>query len=121
MRNDDDIIVKDDFFGRMSHPSAGSWVAEPCGDTMEFYLVISDGVIEKVEYYTDGCEFTRRCGMAVAQYVQGKNTSDAIAISAKQVLEELGQIPQEKRHSAILAVSAFYTALDQFCVQQANS
>lgn len=111
--------MQDDFFGRMNDPSAGAWVTGPCGDTMEFYLVIDEDVIEQVKYHTDGCEYTRLCGTAVARLVKGRSLREAIAISAKQVLEELPELPPGNRHCAILAVSTFYRAVGEFWVRQA--
>ena len=111
----------DESFGRMPDPSAGAWVTGPCGDTVEFYLVLAQEVIEQARYYTDGCEFTRLCARAVARHVQGKTIHDALAISAKQILDEVVDLPQENRHSAILAVSAFYKTIGQFWLQQARS
>jgi hypothetical protein len=61
------VTVQDDFFGRMNDPSIGAWVTGPWADTTEFYRVIGDGVIEQAKYYTDGCLFTRRCGMAATR------------------------------------------------------
>jgi nitrogen fixation NifU-like protein len=113
--------AEDDFFGRMNDPSAGAWVTGPCGDTMEFYLVIEDDVIRQVKYHTDGCRFTRLCGRTVAAYVQGKPIVEALSISGRQVLDALPQLPPEHRHCAILAVSAFYRAIGQYWVDVANS
>lgn len=110
--------MQDDFFGRMSDPSAGAWVTGPCGDTMEFYLVIGEDVIEQVKYYTDGCQHTRLCGTAVARRVKGRSLRQAIAISARQVLDELPELPRENHHCVILAVSTFYRAVGQFWVDQ---
>lgn len=113
--------MEDTFFGRMNDPSAGAWLTGPCGDTMEFYLVIANDVIEQAKYHTDGCEFTRLCGRTVAQYVQGKRLRDALSLSARHVLDELPQLPKENRHCAILAVSTFYKAVGRFWLQQARS
>jgi nitrogen fixation NifU-like protein len=86
---------------------------------MEFYLVIDDDVIELVKYYTDGCEYTRLCGTAVARRVKGRSLREAIAISARQILDELPELPQENHHCAILAVSTFYRAVGQFWIDKA--
>ena len=117
----EDSVVEDTFFGRMNDPSVGAWLTGPCGDTMEFYLVIANDVIERAKYHTDGCEFTRLCGRTVAQYVQGKHLRDALSLSGRHVLDELPQLPTENRHCAILAVSTFYKAVGQFWLQQARS
>ena len=119
--NGDAVAAQDDFWGRMNDPSAGAWVTGPCGDTMEFYLVIENDAIRKVKYYTDGCEFTRLCGRAVAAYIQGKSIAEALSISARQVLDACPHLPPEHRHCAILAVSTFYRAIGEYWVEVANS
>ena len=119
--NDNAAAAHDDFWGRMTDPSAGAWVTGPCGDTMEFYLVIEKDVIRKARYHTDGCEFTRLCGRTVAAYIQGKSIAEALSISARQVLDAWPDLPPEHRHCAILAVSTFYRAIGQYWVEIANS
>jgi nitrogen fixation protein NifU and related proteins len=119
--NADMPVAQDSLFGRMNDPSAGAWVTGPCGDTMEFYLVIEDDIIRQVKYYTDGCRFTRLCGRTVAAYIQGKSIVDALSVSGRHVLNTLPSLPPEHRHCAILAVSAFYRAAGQYWVDVANS
>jgi nitrogen fixation NifU-like protein len=119
--NTEASTAQDDFFGRMNDPSAGAWVTGPCGDTMEFYLVIENDVIRQVKYHTDGCEFTRLCGRTVAAYVQGKSVVEALSISGRQALDAVPHLPPEHRHCAILAVSTFYKAIGQYWVEVARS
>jgi nitrogen fixation NifU-like protein len=114
------LAMKDDFFGRMNDPSAGAWVTGPCGDTMEFYLIIEDDIIRQAKYHTDGCGFTRLCGHTVAAYVQGKSIVEALSVSGKQILAALPQLPPEHRHCAILAVSTFYMAIGKYWVKLAS-
>ena len=119
--NDNAAAARDDFWGRMTDPSAGAWVTGPCGDTMEFYLVIENDVIRKARYHTDGCEFTRLCGRTVAAYIQGKSIVEALSINARQVLDAWPDLPPEHHHCAILAVTTFYRAIGQYWVEVANS
>ena len=107
--------------GSMPDADGFARVTGPCGDTMEFYLIIEDDVIRQVKYHTDGCEFTRQCGQTVAAYIQGKSITEALSISARQVLDAWPHLPPEHRHCAILAVSTFYRAIGQYWVQLANS
>jgi len=113
--------LEDEYFGRMTDPSAGAWHTGPCGDTMEFYLIIEDGTIRKARYHTDGCEFTRLYGRTVAQHIEGKTLLEALSISAKYVLDQHPQVPSTHRHCAILAVLTFYKAISQLWVEQARS
>ncbi len=104
----------DPFFDRLNDPTSAAVITGPCGDTMEFYLVIRDGVIEEAKYYTDGCTNTRSCGRAVARRAQGKTIDDALRINAGELIAAGECDPAEGRHCAILAVSTFYRAVADY-------
>ncbi|NQU77031.1 MAG: iron-sulfur cluster assembly scaffold protein [Planctomycetes bacterium] len=108
------IPVEDPFFGRMNDPTGAGTTQGPCGDTMEFYLVVRNDVIEDVKYYTDGCENTRACGHAVARRAQGRKATDALSISAGEIIRSGECEPESGRHCAILAVSTLYRAIADY-------
>jgi len=93
----EDSPAADPLFGRMNAPTAGAVLRGICGDEIEFYLIITDGAIEDVRYYTEGCEPTRRCAQAVARIIDGDPS-----------------LSQDGRHCAILAVSTLYRALADY-------
>ena len=107
----------DEFFGRMNDPTGSGTISGPCGDTMEFYIYVHSGVIEDVKYYTDGCENTRRCGHAVARRAKGRKVTDALSISAGEIIRSGECNPESGRHCAILAVSTFYRAIANYLLQ----
>jgi len=104
----------DPFFGRLSDPSSAASIRGLCGDEIEFYLVIDDGVITDVKYYTEGCEHTRLCGQAVARRAKGKALLDALAISPRQIIDSETALPEDGRHCAILATSTLYRAIADY-------
>ena len=106
-----------DYFGRMSGATASSALRGPCGDEMEFYLYIRDGVIEDVRYYTEGCGHTRTCGRAVARRAKGKPVMDALAIAPREIIDSSECFPEAGRHCAILAVSALYRAIADYLLK----
>jgi nitrogen fixation NifU-like protein len=112
---------KNPYLGRMNDPSAAARVTGPCGDTMEFYLVIHDDVIETVQYHTDGCQYTHLCGAAVAVMAEGGSLKNALSINPALLLDELKDLPPEHRHCAILSVSTLYRAIGEYWVQWARS
>ena len=101
----------------MNDPVASSYLKGPCGDTMEYYLVIRNGLIEEVSYYTDGCEFTRACGAWIARRVKGLHVDDALGVNARDIANALAPLPESHRHCPILAVSAFYRAIADFLLK----
>jgi len=109
--------TEDDFFGRMNDPTSCGVITGPCGDNMEFYLVIKNNVIEDIRYYTDGCANTRTCGYAIARRAKGKTVLDALALSPAEIIRSGECVPEEGRHCAILAVSALYRAIADYLLK----
>lgn len=107
----------DPFFGRMNDPTGSGAIRGPCGDEMEFYLTITDDRIEDVKYYTKGCANTRSCGCAVARRAKGRPISDALLISAGELIQSGECKPAEGRHCAILAVSTLYRAIADYLLK----
>lgn len=104
----------DKYFGRMNDPTSASRIQGPCGDSMEFYLVIKDDVIDDVKYYTEGCENTKACGYAVARRIRGKTIVNALSTSPGEIIMSGECQPEEGRHCAILAVSTMYRAVADY-------
>ena len=102
------------FFGRMNDPTASAFLKGICGDEMEFYLYIRNGVIEDVRYYTEGCGDTIACGSEVAKRAKGKSIMDALEINPREIIDTQKGLSEEGRHCAILAVSTLYRAIADY-------
>ncbi len=109
--------IPDPYFGRMNDPTAAASICGPCGDSMEFYLVIRNDTIEAVKYFSSGCDNTRSSGAAVARRAQGRRVTDALSISAGELIRSGECEPEEGRHCAILAVSTLYRAIADYLLQ----
>ena len=107
----------DEFFGRMNDPTASASIKGLCGDTMEFYIYVRNGMIEDVKYYSDGCGNTRSCGHAVARRAKGRKVTDALLISAGEIIRSGECEPEAGRHCAILAVSTLYRTLADYLLK----
>ena len=93
-----------DFYcGRMNDPTASSFLTGSCGDAMEFYLVIENGIVTEIKYYTDGCAATKACGASAASLAEGKQIEEVMLISPGMILKKINGLPSEHRHCAILA------------------
>ncbi len=107
----------DEYFGRMNDPTSVGVIKGPCGDTMEIYIVVRNDTVEDVKYFTDGCGNTRSCGHAVARRAIGRKVTDALSISAGEIIRS-GECKQESgRHCAILAVSTLYRAIADYLLK----
>jgi nitrogen fixation NifU-like protein len=98
----------------MNDPTASASIIGLCGDEMEFYLVICNDRIEDVRYYTEGCGNTRACGRAVARRAKGRTVTDALSISAGEIIRSGECETDSGRHCAILAVTTFYRAIADY-------
>lgn len=105
------------YFGRMNDPTSSAYVKGPCGDEMEFYLVVNNNVIEDVRFYTTGCISTIVCGSITAQLAIGKSIYDALAISPRHVMDNLKGLPEQNSHCTILAVSTLYKAIADYLLK----
>ena len=112
-----DVIEQDTYFGRMNAPSGSACIKGLCGEEMEFYLVIEDGMIREVTYYTEGCVYTRACAIMAAHYVSGTPIEDALRISPQQIIEAVPFLPHSHMHCAILAVNTLHKALADYLLK----
>ncbi len=112
-----DLINDQKYFGRMNDPVSSSYLKGPCGDAMEFYLVIEQDRITEIKYYTDGCKPTRACAAMAAKLADGKTVKEALFISAGEVIMQLKGLPEDHLHCSILAVSTLYRAIADYLLK----
>jgi len=105
------------YFGRMNDPTGSSFLRGICGDEMEFYLYIRNGILEDVKYYTEGCDDTRACALATAKGAKGKSVIDALRISPGDIIDSVQGLTEQGRHCAILAVSTLYRAIADYLLK----
>ncbi|RJO63624.1 MAG: iron-sulfur cluster assembly scaffold protein [Candidatus Omnitrophota bacterium] len=113
-----DLINNQRYFGRMNDPVSSSYLKGPCGDAMEFYLVIEHGKITQIKYYTDGCHATRACAAMVAKLAEGKFIKEALSISAGEIITRLKGLPEDHLHCSILSVSTLYRAIADYLLKK---
>lgn len=46
-------------------------VTGPCGDTMEVWILVKGGKVEKASFTTDGCGHSQACGSMATSLAQG--------------------------------------------------
>ncbi|HOY10681.1 MAG TPA: iron-sulfur cluster assembly scaffold protein [Candidatus Omnitrophota bacterium] len=108
------LIENRKFLGRLLDFTSHARLQGPCGDSMEFYLVIDQNKIKAVKCFTDGCEPTKACAVLAASLVFGKSIEEALKISAGDLIERMPDLPESHRHCSILAVSTLYRAIAEY-------
>jgi nitrogen fixation NifU-like protein len=86
-------------------------ITGPCGDTMQIWLKVRDGHVDKASFHTDGCGTTIAAGSMVTELAKGKTIKDASKIGQQDVLDALEGLPEESQHCALLASNTLKEAL----------
>jgi nitrogen fixation NifU-like protein len=88
----------------------------PCGDTIEIWLKVCDGIIANASFVTDGCGSSIAAGSMVTELAKNKTTYEALRISQQDLLDALGGLPEESQHCALLAVNALKKSIKDYLV-----
>jgi nitrogen fixation NifU-like protein len=99
---------------RIDHPDAYGKRTGICGDTIEFFLMITDDKITQTNFDTDGCTNTSACANTVSVLSEGKTIAEAWEIKVEDIIEYLETLPSDEHHCAELAIGAFYLALREY-------
>ncbi len=97
--------------GALDYPDGYGQVTGPCGDTMQIWLRVSADVITEATFWTDGCGTSVVCASMVTIIAKGKTLEQAAQINQQAVLDELGGLPEEDRHCALLAANTLREAI----------
>ncbi|SHI89290.1 Chromosome partitioning ATPase, Mrp family, contains Fe-S cluster [Malonomonas rubra DSM 5091] len=89
-----------------------------CGDTMEFWLFVQEGVLKKAAFATDGCAPSRACGGMLTVLAEGKPMKKVKELQAEDILDALGEVPQAAEHCALLAVESLTAACRNYQQQR---
>jgi nitrogen fixation NifU-like protein len=101
--------------GEIENPDGVGKVGNPvCGDIMELYIKVKDGVIADAKFKTFGCGAAIATSSMVTELVKNKTIEDALKISNRAVAEALGGLPPIKMHCSVLAEEALKKALDDY-------
>lgn len=101
--------------GEIENPDGVGKVGNPvCGDIMELYIKVKNGVIIDAKFKTFGCGAAIATSSMVTELVKNKTVEEALKISNRAVAEALGGLPPIKMHCSVLAEEALKKALDDY-------
>ncbi len=90
-----------------------------CGDIMKIFLKIDENeVIQDVKFQTYGCGAAIATSSVATGLVKGKTIEEALKITNKQVVDELGGLPAQKLHCSVLAEEAIRAAIDYYLAKK---
>ncbi|HNX06930.1 MAG TPA: iron-sulfur cluster assembly scaffold protein [Bacteroidales bacterium] len=100
--------------GAIENPDAYCRHTGSCGDTIEIFLKISSGKITEAKFQAIGCAGSFCSGSALTSMIIGKTLEESWDINELDILEHLGNIPEEKVHCAHLTVTTLRKAMSDY-------
>lgn len=98
--------------GDLENPDGTSTYGSPvCGDMMQIQIKVKDDIITDAKFKTFGCGSAIASSSMATSMIIGKSIDEALAISNKQIIEELGGLPAVKVHCSVLADHAIKSAI----------
>jgi len=97
-------------YGPIENPDGYAKVTGPCGDTVEMFVRIQSGTVEKATFNTDGCMFSIAACSAAAEMAEGKTLAGCIGINQSAILQHLEKMPADHAHCAHLAAMTLQRA-----------
>ena len=105
--------------GELENPSGMGTVGNPkCGDIMRIYLDIDENqIIRDVKFKTFGCGSAIASSSMATSMIIGKKIEDALEITNKMIIDELGGLPPVKVHCSVLADKAIKNAIYDYAMK----
>ena len=100
------VIENPDGYGKVGNPS--------CGDIMEIFIKVDNDIITDVKFRTFGCASAIASSSISTDMIIGKTVEEALKLTNKQVVDELGGLPAVKMHCSVLAEEAIKMAIEDY-------
>ena len=98
--------------GELEQPDGtGTYGSPVCGDMMQIQIKVENDVITDAKFKTFGCGSAIASSSMATSMIIGKTVDEALAISNKQIIEELGGLPAVKVDCSVLADHAIKSAI----------
>lgn len=90
--------------GEMENPDGTGVYGSPvCGDMMQVQVKIEDDIIKDAKFKTFGCGSAIASSSMATEMIIGKPVEEALEITNKTIIDELGGLPPVKVHCSVLA------------------
>lgn len=90
-----------------------------CGDLVRLYILVNEnGKIQTAKFKAYGKVCTIVASDIACELIERKTLDRALEISAKDILDEMGEIPESKIYSASLAEEAIKNAVEDYYKKQ---
>jgi len=85
-----------------------------CGDSMKIYIKVDKDKIKDIKFQTLGCGHAIAISDMICELAKNKTITKAKEITLKDVINELGEIPNPKIHCVSLAEVALKSAIKDY-------
>ena len=89
-----------------------------CGDVMNFYIKVKNGIVTDVRVKTFGCGAAIAVSSIVSEMAKGKTVEEAMNITNESVVDGLGGLPPLKLHCSNLGADALHKALENYLAKE---
>ncbi len=103
------------YAGEMEDPDGvGEEGNMKCGDMMKISIKVKDDRIDDIRFQTYGCIAAIASTDMLCEMAKGKALEEAEKITAKDVSEELGELPSIKLHCSMMGHEALKNAIRDY-------
>ncbi|MCW7076812.1 MAG: iron-sulfur cluster assembly scaffold protein [Candidatus Syntrophoarchaeum sp.] len=100
--------------GRIESPDGEGRITGSCGDTVTISLKVDHDRIVDIRFLTDGCGPTIASASVLTQLVKGKTIEEASRIEDQDIMQVLGELPEDHLHCPVLAVNTLKEAIEDY-------
>lgn len=101
--------------GELKDADAVGEVGNPvCGDVMNIYIKVKDGIITDIGWKTMGCAAAIATSSMITELAKGKTLKEALKITRKDVADALDGLPPIKMHCSNLAADGLHEAIKKY-------
>lgn len=91
---------------------SGEYGSPVCGDLMKFTIKVDENdIITDAKFLTFGCGSAIASSSMATDMIIGKSIDEALEITNRKIVEELGGLPAQKIHCSVLAENAIKKAI----------
>jgi NifU-like protein len=105
--------------GQIADAQGVGFEGSACGDWVRMWIKLdSTGRIGDAKFQAYGCASALATSSVLTEMAKGKTISEALEITAEEVMAILGGLPEHKTHCSALSYAAYRNALQACPAQQ---